>query len=259
MERMIHVAHREKEWNVSCDVEHVGNRAAVFLHGFQSQKQAFLPCKELCKRNGLSFVAIDFVGFGDSDKPEDFSYDLADQADIVSNALNQLGFENFFLIGHSLGGMVGTMLLERYREHLLGFINMEGNFVLADCGASLPASQMTFEEFSREGYPELKTSLETSGEPSAQLRRVWLESTPDYVFYQMSRSIVSWSKSEKLLEPFIKSPVKKLFVYGEKNRQKKNVLPAFIATAEIPRAGHFMLSDNLEYALRVIEEFCVSS
>jgi pimeloyl-ACP methyl ester carboxylesterase len=225
------------------------------LHGLQSNKEMFSPLEELFTRRKFGTIAIDCVGFGKSSKPEDFSYDLADQAAIIDKVIDALKLQQFFIIGHSMGGMIGTMLLNSWRGTLVGFVNMEGNFVLEDCGTSLPVAEASFEDFTQKMYPELLSSLETSTEPSALSRRKWLRSTPDYVFYKTSQSIVDLSRSEKLLPLFLGSPVHKVFVYGEKNRRKKEMLPASVSTVEIPHAGHFMLADNPTDTARTIDDY----
>ena len=254
-EQMASIEYRDWKLDIAYEYENRGKVCVVCLHGLQSNKAAFVDVVDRSLRKGLSTLSLDFVGFGKSSKPEDFSYKIEDQAAIVSMILRDFRLEQFFLVGHSIGGMVGTMLLKEFREKLLGFVNMEGNFVLVDCGASLPASEASFEEFSTKLYPQLKKSLETSQEPSARLRRQWLDSTADYAFYGASKSIVEWSRSEQLIPMYLESPARRLFVYGEQNRRKRDVLPPSEASAEIPNAGHFMLADNPEETANAIEKF----
>lgn len=254
-EKLIPIKHKNLSFDISCNYEQAGSVWVVCLHGLQSNKAAFSVVAELCAQKRFSFLSFDFVGFGNSEKPDDFSYDLKDQAVIAGKIIEQFQIESFFLVGHSMGGMVGTLLLERFEAKLLGFINMEGNFVLEDCGASLPASQMTFAEFSKTFFPDLKKSLETSREPSALSRKKWLQDTSDKAFYATSQSIVELSRAGQLIPGFVGSPVRKLFVFGDQNRRKSAVLPESILKSEISDAGHFMLADNPKQTLKVIEDF----
>lgn len=254
-EQMIPIAYNGMKLDISCMHVRRGGTTAVCLHGLQSHKEMFSPLEELFTRKKYSSLAIDCVGFGKSSKPEDFSYKLEDQAAVINMVIDALKLQQFSLIGHSMGGMIGTMLLNSWRGNLLGFVNMEGNFVLQDCGASLPVSEAGFEEFSKTLYPELLASLETSQEPSATLRKKCLRLTPDYAFYKTSKSIVDWSRSEKLIPQFVDAQVQKVFVYGEKNRRKNDVLPATIPTVEIANAGHFMLVDNPKDTMQAIDDY----
>lgn len=251
---------RHKQWDMEISTQ---SRAAsdtwvVCLHGLQSRKELFQPLFQRLLPSDFSLLSLDFVGFGHSSKPEDFSYALEDQAVIVRQVLERLNVQSLFLIGHSMGGMVSTMLLKDLEKQLRGFVNMEGNFVLEDCGASLPASQATYEHFAAIEYPKLQQELVTSDELSAAVRREALALTPAYAFYHTSRSIVEWSRSQKLIPLFMESRVKKVFVYGERNHRKASVLPNTAAKVEIPNAGHFMWSDNPEETLRTTEDFLLT-
>jgi pimeloyl-ACP methyl ester carboxylesterase len=252
---IISIPYKKWQLEVSCFNEHAGNIAVICLHGLQSNKNIFLPLSKPWADRGISTIGIDFIGFGNSSKPENFLYTFEEQTEIINRVIAQFNLSKFILIGHSMGGMFGTLLLKDLEKQLAGFINMEGNFVLKDCGASLSMTQTGFDEFSKKLYPEFLASLETSQEIGAELRLQCLKSTPDYAFYRTSQSIVEWSRSEKLIPLFVNSPVQKLFVYGEKNRWKKEVLPPTISSAEIPGAGHFMLSENPQETFRIIDDF----
>ena len=51
-------------------------------------------------------VAIDHLGFGDSDKPVDGDYSIRAQAERALKFVEHLGYEEFTLIGHSMGGQI---------------------------------------------------------------------------------------------------------------------------------------------------------
>ncbi|MDB5179045.1 MAG: hypothetical protein JWN01_988 [Patescibacteria group bacterium] len=216
----------------------------VALHGVQSNGELFADLFQQEFLAGYSLLAISFVGFGDSGKPEDFSYDVQDQAGVVKLVLDELGVKRLHLIGHSLGGMVGTLLLKQLGGRVMSFSNLEGNLVLADCGASKDVAQLSLGKFEQTGYAQMKDKVKGSGEKSASFRSRWLEMIPAFVFYKTSVSIVEWSQSEKLLGLFNGSEVRRLFIYGEKNAYKAEVVSDLVEKAEIPGAGHFMLLDD---------------
>jgi pimeloyl-ACP methyl ester carboxylesterase len=54
---------------------------------------------------------------------------------------------------------------------------------------------------------------------------------------------------------YVESNVRRLFLYGEQNRRKREALSTSEAVVEIPNAGHFMLADNPQDTLRVINNF----
>jgi pimeloyl-ACP methyl ester carboxylesterase len=76
-----------------------------------------------CQDGLLSF---DLVGFGDSDKPRDFSYQQRDQALLLAQAVARWGLEHFHLVCHSMGGIIGIYLTELAGDQVLSFVNAGG-------------------------------------------------------------------------------------------------------------------------------------
>ncbi|HNN28840.1 MAG TPA: alpha/beta fold hydrolase, partial [Agitococcus sp.] len=79
--------------------------AILLLHGFPSSSydwHALIPLLGDEKR----IVCLDFLGFGLSDKPDQHSYSLMEQADIVELLLKQLGIKRVKIIAHDMGTSV---------------------------------------------------------------------------------------------------------------------------------------------------------
>ena len=55
-------------------------------------------------------IAVDLLGFGASDKPDDGDYSLSSQAQLILTLAGKLGFQKFSLIGHSMGGQIALLL-----------------------------------------------------------------------------------------------------------------------------------------------------
>ena len=62
-----------------------------------------------------------YVGFGLSEKPQNHSYSLFEQADIVDQLVKQLGIKRVKIIAHDMGTTVTCELLARREKKLLGF------------------------------------------------------------------------------------------------------------------------------------------
>lgn len=92
--------------------------AVLLLHGFPSSAldwHRVLPALS----EGRRVVALDFPGFGLSDKPDGYSYSLHEQADVVLLALRALGVRTVDLIAHDMGTSVACELLARRERGLL--------------------------------------------------------------------------------------------------------------------------------------------
>lgn len=80
-------------------------RTILLLHGLGASSytwNAIIP--ELAKTNRV--IALDLKGFGDSDKPLDNAYSIADQAKLVKEFMARNDLRGVTLVGHSFGGAV---------------------------------------------------------------------------------------------------------------------------------------------------------
>lgn len=89
----------------------------VVLHGYPTSSHDYyrvLPA--LAER--FRVIVHDHLGFGLSDKPEDYSYGLLEQADFALLLWQHLGVTSAHVVGHDYGTSVATELLARWN---LGF------------------------------------------------------------------------------------------------------------------------------------------
>jgi pimeloyl-ACP methyl ester carboxylesterase len=90
----------------------------VCLHGLGGTKASFMPTIAALAREGNRVIAIDFLGFGDSDKPHSAPYDAPWFAEVVVEALDELGIERASFAGNSMGGRVAIELGIAYPERV---------------------------------------------------------------------------------------------------------------------------------------------
>ena len=254
-EILVPVQYKGFDLEISAYIHRNSDQCILCLHGLQSNKDIFKNVMINSFLKDYSILMVDFIGFGNSSKPKEFSYELMDQAKVIRAIITSLKMRNIHLIGHSMGGMIGILLLDMIPKKIISLINLEGNLVLEDCETSKDVGNFTFEEFHTFGFQKIKDEIRESNEKSAKCRETWLNQIPDYAFYNSSLSIVTWSKRRRLLSIFMKSKHKKLFVYGDKNKFKTNPLTSKIQLAEIPHAGHFMMIDNAKSCAEQIEQF----
>lgn len=116
---------------------HGQGRPILFIHGFGASSyswQRIVP--KLSQTNRL--ILIDLKGHGASPKPLDTAYSLKDQADLVTEFIQEHDLHNLTLVGHSLGGGVALIVALRLAEQSPGRIS---SLVLIDTVAysqSLP-------------------------------------------------------------------------------------------------------------------------
>jgi pimeloyl-ACP methyl ester carboxylesterase len=132
----LQVDYNGKSYKLATRLRPASDGLIVFLHGWGCTKESFADAFSSNVLKGYGVCTIDLLGFGESDQPEDFSYDLLDQANIVALAVNSLKAKKIYLVGHSMGGGTG-LLAALLIEKLAIFISAEGN--LAPRGSGLDA------------------------------------------------------------------------------------------------------------------------
>ena len=94
-----------------------GRTPLLFLHGWRSQKEVWLPIvnHQITKSPNHSIYALDLPGFGSSPAPK-VAWAVGDYAEIVKGFIQKLGLNNVIIIGHSFGGRVGIKLAARHSK-----------------------------------------------------------------------------------------------------------------------------------------------
>jgi pimeloyl-ACP methyl ester carboxylesterase len=81
----------------------------LLLHGLLMSHRAWDAVLDGLGRR-LTVFAPDLPGFGESDRPEHYSYSIDAMACTVAGLMDQLGISRAALVGHSLGGAVALTL-----------------------------------------------------------------------------------------------------------------------------------------------------
>lgn len=90
-----------------------GGPPLVLIHGFGCSLHWWdLVTPALARENRV--IRVDLLGHGGSEKPRD-GYSMEEQADLVAAVMRKLGVRRAAVVGHSMGGIVATALVERHR------------------------------------------------------------------------------------------------------------------------------------------------
>jgi pimeloyl-ACP methyl ester carboxylesterase len=82
--------------------------AVVFVHGNPGSSTDWVALVDAAGEIGRA-VALDMPGFGQADKPRDFSYQVSSYADFLQDALSELGIDRVHLVVHDFGGPFGLL------------------------------------------------------------------------------------------------------------------------------------------------------
>jgi pimeloyl-ACP methyl ester carboxylesterase len=238
-------------WNLHYEIAGDHPDTITLIHGLGARGQDFSKIKESGGLKDYRFLFIDLLGFGHSDKPEQFDYAMGSQAEIILRLFDGLGIRETVLIGHSMGGIIGQMIAERFP--VTKFINCEGNLMIEDCKLSAEISAKGLAEFETAGFDELKELA--AGTPFYD----GYCQTTAYAMYHSARQLVESCRNGDLLERFAKLPLPKLYVYGERTqgrRKSEQLLMQYgVALKYIPDSGHNMITENPADFYRAAADF----
>ena len=241
------VEYGDKQYALSAKLRSNSNSLVVFLHGWGGSKEGLAGAFSSDALKDYGLCTIDLLGFGNSEKPAGFSYDLLDQAHIVALAINSLNANKVYLVGHSMGGGIGLLAAPQIKN-LAIFINAESN--LAPNGGakdSQIAAQQPFWLFSLFTHPLLIALLLLHPRRSMRSWAKGFKDASPLALYRSVQSLVKWSDSGKLL-PLFKSLPHKAYIYSENGKRKRDVVPKLdkSITYEVSAIGHALMTDNPE-------------
>jgi proline iminopeptidase len=111
-----------------------GGIKMLTLHGGPGFGHEYFECfEDFLPEHGIEFYYYDQLGSYYSDQPDDVSLWTVDRfREEVEQVRQALGLENFYLLGHSWGGMLGIEYALKYQKHLKGL-------VISSMTASIPS------------------------------------------------------------------------------------------------------------------------
>jgi len=125
--KMIPIQSMGKTFNIW--TKRIGNNPKVkilLLNGGPGGTHEYFQCFEnFLPQEGIEFIYYDQLGCGNSDNPDDTAYwDLdrfVEEVEQVRKAL-KLDNSNFYLLGHSWGGILAMQYALKYQDNLKGLI-----------------------------------------------------------------------------------------------------------------------------------------
>ncbi len=102
-----------KIFMIDTDEENKSNLPILcILHGFPTSSFDYWKALPELKKH-FRVIIHDHLGFGYSDKPQDYSYSLFEQTDIAQNLWQRLGIKECCLLAHDYGTSIFTEILAR--------------------------------------------------------------------------------------------------------------------------------------------------
>jgi pimeloyl-ACP methyl ester carboxylesterase len=231
----------------------------LYLHGLGCSKEDFLGATSAGDLQAYTLVAFDFPGCGNSSYHENMALGIDDLVEITNIFVSRLPLGDLVVIGHSMGGLVALLCIEKYGEPVKGFISVEGNLASEDCFVSRQVTKYRLAEFKGAGFRNLRQKLSQLKNRGYQKYVDTLKkySSPEAIF-DYSPSLVSYSDNGNLIQRFTILDIPKVFIYGSENKGL-SYIPELrekgCEVVEIPSSDHFPFYDNPRDYYRAISNF----
>lgn len=132
--------------------------AIALVHGIPTSRHLWRNVMPLLAASGHEVLAIDLLGYGDSDKPSDADLGIQAQSEIIFQALSAMGWKRATMVGHDIGGGIAQLVAINHSEIL-------DRLVLID--------SILYDSFPEPGIARLKEPAwdEILGAPDFDLRK----------------------------------------------------------------------------------------
>lgn len=216
----------------------------VFIHGLGDAGSASFPT--IVRHPKLAAhraIVVDLMGYGFSDRPQDFDYRMDSQAAVVADLLGSLQLEACTVVGHSMGGAVAILLAAEHPSLVSHLILAEGNLDPEPGFVSGPITAMPEEEFVEQGYAKFLDVVHGNGFLAYEGA---VRATTPYVLHRSAVSLIA-DRSPTYREQLLAMDLPRTFLFGDENADDPDVkllAEAGITVEIIPNAGHDMMGDN---------------
>lgn len=212
----------------------------VFIHGLGCSSSYEYPRivadPAFCGRRA---ILIDLPGYGFSDKPRDYDYSIAHQADVVIEVVNELMLPQCNIYGHSMGGSIAIEVAERLRERTGKLVISEPNFHAGGGVYSRLLVEKPEAEFISHAYDKILASHASPWKGSAQNAAPW-------AMWRGATSLIDGT-SPSWMETFLNLSCSRTLIFGEQSLPDSDfeyISRKGISVVIIPEAGHSMSWEN---------------
>ena len=228
-----------------------GGGALWLIHALGSSARQWNDVAASPRLAGYAKTAPDLPGSGD--EPSRPGVTLAQLAREIASEIGSSS-RRTVLVGHSLGGVLATLVAEQRPRELVAVVNVEGNLTLADCTAS--AAAVSAPDFAV-WLDRLVEICATGTEPFRRLS-TWLRTCDPTTFLEFSRELVRLSTDAAIGNRYASLSLPCLYLRGDNGFPAESI--AFIKQHSlrervIPGASHLLPWERPEEVSAAIADF----
>jgi len=231
----------------------------VWIHGLGEWSVSFDAVAGHAALAGFTHVLPDLPGYGRSAWPRELGPgdSLGQLADQLASWL--VSRPPAVLVGHSMGGVLATMIAERIAVRAV--VNIDGNLSRGDCTFSLQAASYTPDDFIAHGFDVMRGEVHARGIQDLALRgyHVALTAASPAVFHRHAIDLVTASEAETLTARLVALRAPSLFVAGVPDgvcARSRSLLDQHGARwIAIEPAGHWVFIDRPDAFATAVASF----
>ncbi len=235
-------------------------RPLVYIHGLGETGMCFDGLARHAALADRRHLLVDLPGYGRSPHPTTVG-DLVAVADQLADWLTAraiAGDARPVLIGHSMGGVLGTLIAERHPALLGGLIDVDGNVSSGDCTFSAGIAAQPLEGFVTTGIARMADSTYRDGIEHLALRGAYagLRLADPRAIHRHAQDLVAMSAAEDLADRLARLRCPTGYLAGVPGgacpRSLELLERAGVPLIRIEPAGHWPFVDQLEASATAI-------
>ncbi|EIT86721.1 alpha/beta hydrolase fold protein [Fictibacillus macauensis ZFHKF-1] len=173
----------------------------LMIHGYGGSSDGFQKIYPGLSQS-FTIIAVDVLGFGRSSKPLNFYYSFPNQANLYYKLMRKLGYKQFTLLGHSMGGEIALNATYLYPHAIKKLILTDATGAESlTKGASSPK-------------PQLDSSLASVGRPTPYKEEAVKNNRKDEAHLKELHQ--QWPRRLRIAAAEMKTPT--LIIWGRKDK-----------------------------------------
>ena len=244
----------------------------LFIHGLGESSLCFLDALAHPFLQKYDVVIPDLLGFGRSSRAEGADYSFKAQIARLAALLDILKIDQVHVIGHSMGGDLGTLFCKKYSNRAISLVNVEGDLTTADrfiTDEALRAEREgRFEDWLRNDFAEITVTEWAQKWPSCVRYLPSLQLCSPAAFLASAKQIFKYNSSigddhetGKIGLKYRCLELPKVFCSGAglSASSKRFLTRNNLAHRHFPEAFHWVMLDSPRRFYRWLAKFVVAN